>query len=277
MVNGVCFGAAAGAAARKGEGRVFRVLHFRPVRLWPVPFLAAALLLAPRLAAAAGGTAACLTAETGQPASRVIYLTFDDGPSAGTEQLLRVLDRHGVKATFFVTGQYEGDKAALLRRIDAGGHTIGLHTYEHRYDRIYAGKAAFFADLEKTDRMVYQAVGRHSRFYRFPGGSANTHCPGWLRTQLKQELARRGIVYFDWNVVSGDQGKKVYAAGELFDHVVRGAGQVRGGPLMILFHDTGHCTTTPAAVDLVISYFEKRGWTFLPVTAQTAPIRFKTS
>lgn len=250
---------------------MFGVVRFCPTRFWPLPVLMVCLALLSPWQQPYPKAAAAMTE---QQNSHTIYLTFDDGPSANTTALLEVLEQYGIKATFFVTGQYEGDTVGLLQSIDQKGHSIGLHSYNHRYDEIYSYSEAFFADLQKVDELVQQATKQKAVLYRFPGGSLNGHCPVWLREELRAQLADRGYIYHDWNVVSGDQGSRVLAAEELFENVVKGARQVGQGPLVILFHDTNHCSTTPQAVKLVIEHFLEEGYTFLPITQNTPPVRF---
>lgn len=74
------------------------------------------------------------------PEGKVIYLTFDDGPGPYTEQLLDVLDSYGVKATFFVTNRGYGE---MMKEIVDRGHSIGIHTMSHVYERIYASPEAY--------------------------------------------------------------------------------------------------------------------------------------
>ena len=75
---------------------------------------------------------------------KVVYLTFDDGPSNLTIPVLDVLDRYGIKATFFVVGKTsEEDKEALRQTVDRG-HTLAVHTYTHQYEEIYASPEAIF-------------------------------------------------------------------------------------------------------------------------------------
>lgn len=203
---------------------------------------------------------------------KTIYLTFDDGPSANTVRLLDILAEKGVKATFFVTGYRCENADEILARMAAEGHTIGLHTYSHVYDKIYASAEAYLADLEAIDELVYETTGVRSTICRFPGGSANSHCPKWMRRQIADALTARGYVWYDWNVVSGDQTATVYPAGTLFDNVLKGAGE--SDPLFLLFHDAPLCKTTPDAVALLIDYYTERGWQFKAITAGTEPIQF---
>lgn len=251
---------------------MFGVVRFRPGRLWSLPVLLVCLLLLPTASHMwADGSAVYASVQEEDP---IIYLTFDDGPSANTTAILDVLEKFGITATFFVTGQYEGNTADLLRLIAEGGHSIGLHSFAHRYDEIYSHSEAFFADLEKVDELVFSSTGLRATLYRFPGGSLNSHCPEWLRAELRRQLDDRGYTYFDWNVVSGDQGSVVYSAEELFANVLEGARRVEKGPLVVLFHDTNHCSTTPQAVQLVVQHFWEEGWRFASITPETSPIRF---
>ena len=77
------------------------------------------------------------------------YLTFDDGPSPNTDRILEVLDRYGVKATFFVVG-YEARTAAgqeRMRRIVAEGHALAMHSWSHDYKKVYASVEGFLEDF----------------------------------------------------------------------------------------------------------------------------------
>ena len=79
---------------------------------------------------------------------KVVYLTFDDGPSENTEEILKILEKYNVKATFFITGEDKSHRYLIKEAYDAG-HTIGLHTYSHKYSEVYASVDAYFEDLEK--------------------------------------------------------------------------------------------------------------------------------
>lgn len=253
---------------------MFGVVRFHPERLWPLPVLMVCLLLLPTVFCTLKTHSATVYAPSREELAHTVYLTFDDGPSTNTTAIMEVLDEFGIRATFFVTGQYEGNTADLLRLISERGHSIGLHSFAHEYDEIYSYSEAFFADLEKVDELVYNATGLRATLYRFPGGSLNSHCPQWLREELRQQLADRGYTYYDWNVVSGDQGQKVYTAEELLANVMEDAERAGDGPLFILFHDTNHCSTTPEAVRLVAEHFLEEGWQFRPITADTTPVHF---
>ena len=106
-------------------------------------------------------------------ARRVVYLTFDDGPGPYTAQLLDVLARYGVKATFFVTA-LNSDYEDMIGRAYNEGHSIAVHTYSHDYRKIYASEEAFFEDFNAMEDVIYRQTGQYTKLCRFPGGSSNT-------------------------------------------------------------------------------------------------------
>lgn len=186
---------------------------------------------------------------------KVIYLTFDDGPSGYTSQLLDVLKQYGVKATFFVTGN--GSDAMIKREYDEG-HTVALHSYTHNYGQIYASMDAYFADLERINDRVERITGKRSTIVRFPGGSSNTvskksKC---IMTALAHELANRGYVYYDWNVSSGDAGGTT-STDQVYSNVVNRLGS---GRYVVLQHDSKGYSVR--AVERIIQYGQSHGYTF---------------
>ena len=135
----------------------------------------------------------------------VIYLTFDDGPGAYTNQILDILKKYDIKATFFVTNG--GADEDILREYNEG-HTVGLHTASHNYD-IYKSVATYFDDLNKVQERVTRITGVRAKYIRFPGGSSNTisrsRCKG-IMTTLASKVEEEGYRYYDWNSLVEDAG-----------------------------------------------------------------------
>lgn len=203
---------------------------------------------------------------------KTVYLTFDDGPSRTTEKVLDVLDEYGVKATFFVIGREDEYEREILRRAAQAGHSIGAHSYSHRYDIIYRSSEAFMSDFEKNENYIYDTIGYFPNIMRFPGGSANSGAPKELRRRLVNEITKRGYSFFDWNAVSGDDTAVVYPPETLLRNVIKMAGE--SDRIIVLFHDTDLASTTPEAARLVIEYYMQKGYKFLPLTAQSEPLMF---
>ena len=104
---------------------------------------------------------------------RKVYLTFDDGPSDNTAAILDTLSAYNVKATFFVVGKTDDQSKAMYQRIVNEGHTLGMHSYSHKYSVIYDSLDAFETDFNQIQSYLYEVTGRECKLYRFPGGSSN--------------------------------------------------------------------------------------------------------
>lgn len=194
------------------------------------------------------------------PGSKVVYLTFDDGPGQYTAQLLDVLEEHNVKATFFVVNT--GYDSMIAREVREG-HSVGIHSATHNYSEIYASEEAFFADLEKMRGIIKNASGLDTTLMRFPGGSSNTVSsfnPG-IMTRLVDAVTTMGYQYFDWNVLSGDAGETTDT-----DQVVKNVidGISSHDVSIVLQHDIKGFSV--AAVDEIITWGLSNGYTFLPLT-----------
>ncbi|MCM1539521.1 MAG: polysaccharide deacetylase family protein [bacterium] len=212
-----------------------------------------------------------LTGEQLYPDYRKVYLTFDDGPSSNTEAILEILDRYDIKATFFVVGKTDEHSQEMYRRIVEAGHTLGMHSYSHRYGEIYASTEAFTEDLEKIRSYLYDMTGLTSCFYRFPGGSSNA-----LNSTDVQELIdvldERGIIYFDWNVLNGDAGSVQLTAAQLADNVTNN--MERYHTAIVLMHDAAGKKATVEALPVIIERILAMDNTvILPITEDTARIQ----
>ena len=188
--------------------------------------------------------------------SRVIYLTFDDGPSAYTSKLLDVLKKYNVKATFFVTCY--GPDEMILREYSEG-HQIALHTCSHNYSSIYASADAYFNDLQQVSDRVKRITGYESHLIRFPGGSSNTvsRFNRGIMSYLVKEVQNRGYYYFDWNVSSGDAGG-ASTPDQVYNNVVS---TLKEGTSVVLQHDVKDFSVD--AVEKIINYANQNGYTFM--------------
>lgn len=195
--------------------------------------------------------------------NRVVYLTFDDGPSPRTSEILDILKKYNVKATFFVTNQ-NSQYDYLIKRAYDEGHTIGLHTSSHNYHEIYASEDAYFADLQAIQDKVYNITGYRSTIIRFPGGSSNTVSrfnPG-IMTRLTQLVEERGFYYHDWNVDSED------AAGANEERQMNNVMTYspKHEVVNLLMHDSGNKYATVNSLEAKIKYYLDNGYSIQPLT-----------
>ena len=201
-----------------------------------------------------------------------IYLTFDDGPSDRTDEILRILDEKNVKATFFVTGKSDPEDLARMKKIVDAGHTIGMHSYSHDYSSVYGSVESFLDEFHRNFLQIIEATGVTPTVFRFPGGSINGYDGGFYQ-EILSEMIRRGFVPYDWNISSEDAASsRITPSEKLAANVARGAqGKVRG---FVLFHDSSQKTTTPQAVSLAIDQLRAMGFDFAPITPTTLPVLY---
>lgn len=208
-----------------------------------------------------------------QEASHKIYLTFDDGPSCYTDEILDILREYDIKATFFVVGREDENSLAMYRRIVAEGHTLGMHSYSHKYSEVYASREAFIQDMTKLSDLLYATTGVRPEVCRFPGGSSNQVSRVDMQ-ELFDWLAEKGIQYYDWNISSGDAVASGLSTRTIIQNCTKGL--ERYGSAMILMHDAAGKHTTVEALPVIIEYGMKMEDTvFLPITEETTLIQHK--
>lgn len=200
-------------------------------------------------------------------AAHKVYLTFDDGPSIYTQDILDILDRYDVKATFFVLGKEKESLKEMLKSIAEGGHTIGMHSYSHKYAEIYASVDDFAEDLAKIQNYIYDVTGIWSTVYRFPGGSSNSVSTVPMETYARY-LDGQGIVFFDWNSASGDGGAAPLSVETLVENSMKGI--LKRDTTVILMHDAASKETTVEALPTLIeSILALEDTVILPITSST--------
>lgn len=200
------------------------------------------------------------------PNKRIIYLTFDDGPSSNTAKILDILKENNVHATFFVTAQNPGCFNYIKRAHDEG-NAVAAHTYSHNFN-IYRNFDAYFADMDKIQNVIEKYTGQKSKIIRFPGGSSNTMFRRYssdpeFMLKLTQEVLRRGYQYVDWNADSRD-ASTCFPSEAL---VARSACHTYGTQLCLLMHDTQAKNGTVAALPTIIKYFRDNGYEFRTITS----------
>jgi peptidoglycan/xylan/chitin deacetylase (PgdA/CDA1 family) len=205
--------------------------------------------------------------------TNVVYLTFDDGPSVYTDDILSILEKYNIKATFFVTTlNYDSELfKTRLQKIHAAGHTIGIHTHTHSYSDIYQSVESYLDDFYTAYQIVYDAIGEKPKLFRFPGGSINDYNTE-TREDIIAEMTRRGFIYFDWNVDSRDADDATWT--EMYHTVLQQtATQNRA---VILFHDRiGGLNTVYVLEDIIQAFLQdKRGYTFERLTPEVRPLQF---
>ncbi len=197
---------------------------------------------------------------------KVVYLTFDDGPSKLTKEFLDVLDKYDVKATFFVVG-HSPEHFDMIGEAYERGHTIGLHTYSHDYDQVYSSVDAYYYDLAAIGEVVQEQIGYVPCFIRFPGGSSNMVSANvnlGIMSVLVESVQYNGYQYYDWNVSSGDGS--VHTADEIAEYATE---PTELSNIVLLMHDSETKQSTLDALPRIIEHYKKLGYEFEAIDRDT--------
>lgn len=187
---------------------------------------------------------------------KIVYLTFDDGPSDLTPQFLDTLDSYGVNATFFVT--YQPQHEDIYKDTIARGNSIQIHTASHDYDKVYASEEAYIADFNEIFEYVKNVTGTTPNYFRFPGGSTNSYGKSIVKS-IAKDMKTNGYDFVDWNVSVGDGSAKATKDSIIAKIQAESEGK---NHIVMLAHDSGTKTETLAALPEIIEYYKANGYEF---------------
>jgi peptidoglycan/xylan/chitin deacetylase (PgdA/CDA1 family) len=219
-----------------------------------------------------------------KPNEKVAYLTFDDGPSGLTPELLHILDANHVTATFFVIGLHAQQYPGALKEIARRGNAIGVHSWTHDYSYVYKNTTNFLADFNKMKDYIHHETGLTPNVCRFPGGTNNTVCFRYSEGHIMQRIVvlveGMGFKYYDWNVSSAEASSPPPSTDTIISNVVSQCKSKKTA--VILFHDTDNQGYVDAIPE-VIAKLRSMGFTFQtlspdsPPKSRSASVQFKPS
>ena len=200
--------------------------------------------------------------ESGASSKKVCYLTFDDGPNKSiTSQILDILRRYNIKATFFQVGTLIEENPDVAKRVSEEGHLIGNHSYDHTYEKLYASKESFKEEFEMCAKLIQEITEEdYTPIMRLPGGSHNTGTYGEIKQQIIEQLSQNGVYHCNWNALSGDAEGSYKSKAQLIQRVKstsKGKNQV-----VVLMHDASTKKQTVEALPEIIEYFISEGYVF---------------
>ena len=201
---------------------------------------------------------------------KVAYLTFDDGPSDVTWDVLNTLEDYGIYAAFFVTYKDDAESLEIYKEIVNRGHTLAIHSSSLNYKEIYNSVDDFLEDFNKLFVHIYNITGIKPKIFRFPGGSINPYNYN-IYNQLHAEMLRRGFIFYDWNVSSGDADYSVTK-----DSIIKSVTESLEGKnkAIVLMHDSAKKKTTAATLSEVIELIKNKGYRFEKLDNTVYPITF---
>jgi peptidoglycan-N-acetylglucosamine deacetylase len=181
--------------------------------------------------------------------TKYVALTFDDGPRPGTtDDLVKKLEKHKVKATFFVVGERAEQYPEGLQMIVDGGHEVANHSWSHPLlSRI--SEAEFFSELERTREYLFRITGRSTGLYRPPGST---------RAVLNKLTPPSGYAMVLWDVHSQDH------LGIPKEKIIRNVlAQTKDGDVVLLHNGLPNTT---AAMDDIIPQLKRQGFKFVTIS-----------
>ena len=205
-----------------------------------------------------------------QDGRKVVYLTFDDGPSHNTERILDILDEYNVKATFFTIGNEAEEFVDVYKRIIEDGHSLGMHSYSHKYSEIYKSVEAFDADFNKVSGYIESVTGAAPKLYRFPGGSSNLVSAIPMENFIRY-LNEKNVTYFDWNVSAQDAEGKELPVETMLDNIFKDIN--KKDICVVLMHDSDDLGTTVDMLPELLKRLVEMDAVILPITENTTLIQ----
>ncbi len=184
---------------------------------------------------------------------KVIALTFDDGPSPkNTAQVLAILQKHHVKATFFMIGQMVKYFPQVAKQVAADGDVIGNHTWHHSYRHVDVVTAA--NELNTTADIIYQTTGVKTTLFRPPGGFLNNGLADYAKSQ-KYTLIM-------WSEVSGDAERPSPQVSKMVNNVLKNA---KPGAIVLMHDGGGNRSRTVQALPQIIDGLKAQGYRFVTI------------
>lgn len=198
-----------------------------------------------------------------------VYLTFDDGPTPKvTPDILDVLKKHNVKATFFVVGKEIEGRENVLKQIYNEKHAIGLHTYSHSFKNIYRNDDSFIKEMLDVQKKVKDIVGVESHIIRFPGGSYKR-----LNNNLLEKLHKLNFRIYDWNVCTDDGIKPQLSPATFISKAKKF--YPNADRLIVLMHCNCNNQNTVKALPGIIEYYKSLGFEFDTINENTKEYYYK--
>lgn len=194
-------------------------------------------------------SAAALETAVAQAPRKTVALTFDDGPSRYTPQVLDVLKRYKVKATFCTLGKNVGPYRATAKRIVREGHRLCNHSWDHPNFTTLSTSAAR-SQVTRTQKQMKAITGVTPQTFRFPYGASNSRTRAVVRGERLRILG--------WTVDTRDWSRP---GAKTIEN--RAVGNTRPGAVILLHDGGGNRSQTVSALDDIIRRLQAKGYTFV--------------
>lgn len=211
-----------------------------------------------------------LTGEGLTDEDKVVYLTFDDGASNNTSEIIQILEENGVRATFFFNTGRRASTDVIIKEAYDKGNAIGLASSKSKsLSTIYESPQAYGRDIDQNIQRIFEITGTRPEIIRFPGGSKNAYTNAEY-SEYMNEASSRNLVYFDWNLCAEGQGHI-----RDLESLVANATNIKAGTdkYIVLMHDNGNVNTCEA-LRRIIGFYKEKGFQFMTLSSSVSPIVF---
>ncbi|MDZ8053465.1 MAG: polysaccharide deacetylase family protein [Aulosira sp. ZfuVER01] len=189
-----------------------------------------------------------------KPSQKAIALTFDDGPSPkNTAQVLEILKKNQIKATFFVVGEMVQTYPKVAKQIVADGHALGNHTWDHSYHHMDTAMAA--SEIDRTADIIYKTTGVKTALFRPPGG--------YLHNGLADYAKNQNYAVMMWSSLSGDANRHTPQVAGMIKNVVN---DVKPGSIVLMHDGGGNRSRTVKALPGIIAGLKAKGYKCVTVS-----------
>lgn len=202
--------------------------------------------------------------DSGMEVGKVVYLTFDDGPSLASPEILRLLDKYQAKATFFMIDPNMRNYPEQLIQMRDAGHVLGVHSVTHDVAQLYRSPTTFIAEMNQAVDTLKEITGVDTRFLRAPYGTKP-----YVTEPYKAEVDKMNYLLWDWTIDSTDWK---LTNGSYVQHTINQIEHVVGKqPLVVLLHEK---ETTAAHLERLLSYLHNNGYEMKQLTEDMIPFQF---
>ena len=198
--------------------------------------------------------------------SKFIYLTFDDGPSTEvTSDVLNILEKENVPATFFIIGNQIKGKEDLILRMKNEGHSIGLHSYTHIRSNLYNNNNDFLKEMLLTQEALFDVTGENYNILRFPFGTNNLTYN--ITNEMVDLLHNNDLKIYDWTLDSGDGANSNLSPYLIFKNSISSNSNIT-----LLMHCSSINSNSAAALSDIIKYYKDNNYIFKKIDSTTEEI-----
>lgn len=201
-----------------------------------------------------------------ETSSKVIYLTFDDGP--GGEPTIKVLDilkKENVPATFFIIGEQIDNQEEVVLRMKNEGHSIGLHSFSHDRNKLYKSSDDFISEMQKAQKRIYDVTGEYYYILRFPFGCNNLTYK--LTPSMVDAIHTNNFKIYDWNQDTLDGANPKANPSTILKRAIS-----KRDTVVLLMHCGRINMNSAEALPGIIKYYKDNGYTFKKITEDTKEI-----